>query len=388
MKRLFSNLLLSFVSLLAGFFILEGLMRVMEAVTRPAQVAGVVDALGFEKLQPNFDGPAYSHELDRNVHVKTNAEGFVGHDYPLEKSPDTVRVALLGDSFVDARTVDWEESFAHQMEITARQRWPDKNFEFMNFGISGADTLTEMLYYQHYAVKYKPDYVVLFFYPNDFEGNKNYLTAEKSEWLNIRPQTYGRPSGLKAKILSSSVLVSYLDNKVKNNFFLVRLAVKIGLYGENILNAVPQEGIHPTFFMYREPLSESNLRAYDLTPELIGTLKNLAHENDSEFILVYLPEARQVDKALWEQLRADVPKLNEYQWNLRHPNDFLVRHYPDMLDLTAAFEKHFDEHPNINLYNRGADSQYRDGHLSEDGHKLTSQAFLDFFEKIIEDDKR
>ena len=72
----------------------------------------------------------------------------------------TIRIAVLGDSFVDALQVMLEERITEILE-------GDLGVEVLNFGLEGSGTDIQLLRWRSIVRQYEPDLVILVF----FEGN-------------------------------------------------------------------------------------------------------------------------------------------------------------------------------------------------------------------------
>ena len=105
--------------------------------------------------------------------IEYNSLGFRGPDVPYEKPEDVYRILIIGDSFVEAREVDYEDTFAVQLaNLLADTTTPDgKSFEVIAVGTTGWGTLQGYLYYHHEGKKFSPDLVIHSFYINDVVDN-------------------------------------------------------------------------------------------------------------------------------------------------------------------------------------------------------------------------
>ncbi|MGQ0734888.1 MAG: SGNH/GDSL hydrolase family protein [Acidobacteriota bacterium] len=105
--------------------------------------------------------------------VVINADGFRDRDYPIARSPGTVRIAVLGDSYVDATTVAAEDRFTDRLSLDLAAIAADgRTVEVLNFGMAGYGTAQELLVLRHHVWKYAPDIVLLAFLPfNDIRNN-------------------------------------------------------------------------------------------------------------------------------------------------------------------------------------------------------------------------
>ena len=92
--------------------------------------------------------------------VEINSDGWRGPDVALEHPPGTFRIALLGDSFIEAFEVPFESTVGEVVErrLAALRRSP---VEVLNFGEGGYGTTQEYLTLRDEVWKYSPDLVLL-----------------------------------------------------------------------------------------------------------------------------------------------------------------------------------------------------------------------------------
>jgi len=118
-----------------------------------------------------------------NVFVKINDAGFRDLPRTLHKPEDTVRIAVLGDSYAAAMQVDLPETFWNRLEkLLGRCAYlEDSNVEILNFGVSGHGTMQELLMFRHFARHYSPDLVLLAFSSgNDVRNNSKVLERARA----------------------------------------------------------------------------------------------------------------------------------------------------------------------------------------------------------------
>lgn len=113
------------------------------------------------QLKPNLDGTF------RGQPIHTNHAGFRGRDYPIAKTPGTVRIVGLGDSHMFGWGVGQEEVYLDRLEETLNAAGPTR-YEVLNFAAPGYNTTMEAATLEHRALAYDPDWVVLHFVGNDF----------------------------------------------------------------------------------------------------------------------------------------------------------------------------------------------------------------------------
>ncbi len=101
---------------------------------------------------------------DFRVDVTTNQHGMFDRDHTRAKPADTLRIVMLGDSFVQGLQVPYAARASHvlERELNARQDLPgNPRFEVLNFGVNSYSTGQAYLLYREIARHYQPDYVFL-----------------------------------------------------------------------------------------------------------------------------------------------------------------------------------------------------------------------------------
>ncbi|MEX1231879.1 MAG: SGNH/GDSL hydrolase family protein [Planctomycetaceae bacterium] len=114
-------------------------------------------------------------------HVSINSLGFRGPEVSAAKSDDVYRIAVLGDSFIEALQVDEPFTFRSQLEqqLNSSRKPGDRRYEVINAGVSGYGTAQELQMLRHYVLPLKPDAVLLAFFPeNDIRNNSRRLEGD------------------------------------------------------------------------------------------------------------------------------------------------------------------------------------------------------------------
>jgi hypothetical protein len=157
----------------------------------------------------------YAREF--SAKVKINSHGFRDLERKIEKKNNTIRVALLGDSMVAARQLNFEKTAGQLLEKRLNKEFgpkTGKKYEVLNFGVPGYGVDQMFLNWDRYASKFNPDYVFLYIF------EKNYLRTISSNWcargflgidnlgdkkcLFIRPVAYLRKQKVNRKKLIGS----------------------------------------------------------------------------------------------------------------------------------------------------------------------------------------
>ncbi len=120
----------------------------------------------------------HTNYLDFWVESRTNALGFLDREpIGIERAAASCHVAMLGDSFVEARQVPIADKFHVRLEELAAQELGHLDVTTSAFGISDIGQVNQLAYYDEFARHFRPALVVLVFVPNDFKNNSPLLQA-------------------------------------------------------------------------------------------------------------------------------------------------------------------------------------------------------------------
>ncbi len=111
--------------------------------------------------------------------TRINSFGFRDRERTLEKPAGVFRIAVLGDSFTEARGVDMDKTFTALAENYLRSCPGFKGgVEVLNFGVSGYGTGQELLELEKKVWQFDPDLILLqFFAGNDLFNNYRKLNV-------------------------------------------------------------------------------------------------------------------------------------------------------------------------------------------------------------------
>ncbi len=102
-----------------------------------------------------------------SIPVRFNRFGMRDRPRALQKPAGTLRVALLGDSFVEALQVVADSTLASQLEDNLGACLPGHAVEVLNFGVSGFGTAASASRYRTLASRFEPDLALYLFVAND-----------------------------------------------------------------------------------------------------------------------------------------------------------------------------------------------------------------------------
>lgn len=123
------------------------------------------------------------------AHSYLNADGMREPGITIEKPAGVYRIALLGDSQIEAIQVPLEKSYGKLLEkqLTEILHRP---VEVLNFGVSGYSTVQEYLLMKRNAFKYQPDMVLLGYDGRDMFEN---WASPDASLSNLRPYALKLP---------------------------------------------------------------------------------------------------------------------------------------------------------------------------------------------------
>ena len=109
-------------------------------------------------------------ENDHAITGRINSMGWRDRERTVRKPAGTYRIAVVGDSFVEAFQVEPESTFVARAEERLNRERPestDITYEVMNFGRSGMSPAEEMMVLERDVMPCDPDAVVLLFTPQN-----------------------------------------------------------------------------------------------------------------------------------------------------------------------------------------------------------------------------
>jgi hypothetical protein len=156
-KRFLTKLALILFGLLMGVIIAELGLRAA-GYSYPGFY--MPDATRGHALVPGMEG---WYRKEGEAYVRINSAGQRDRERTKAKPADTIRIAVIGDSYAEAFQVPVEQAFWAILEdkLRASGSAPGKQIEALNFGVSGYGTATELLTLRERVWVYAPDIVLL-----------------------------------------------------------------------------------------------------------------------------------------------------------------------------------------------------------------------------------
>jgi len=381
------NVLLLSVSALVGLGVLEVGARVVIA-RRPVITSGEQGV--YSQFDPvlgwrNRPGASVRYSRrDYQTNVAINSLGFRDVERPRTKAPGATRVLAIGDSFIEAYTVELDESVTRRAESIGRaQGCP---VEVVNAGVHGYSTDQEALWFLNEGQALRPDVVMVFTYYNDiihnirerYWGSPKPLTAVVDGKLvstNLplpRPSPPRETAGLREKpratIQGSALRALVLERLVVGAPRLYNRLATLGLW-----DVWEPEGLPDELRAYKaRGRAPDFVEAWDRTRAILTALAAGIREVGAAPVLVHVPAQFEVSERDWN-LTTMKYGLDPGAWDRtlvrRRLQEIAAAGGWAFLDLTPALQAATSV--------LGGEPYLRyDGHWNPRGHDAAAQAVM------------
>ena len=307
MRRHSKNAALVLVSLVIGIAFLEIALRALGIsyahFYRPDPLLGQV-------LVPNAEGWDRS---ENDTLIRINSLGMRDREREIAKPAGTFRIAVLGDSYTEAKQVALDETFPSVVErrLTECPALGDRKIEVLNFGVAGYGTTQELLMLESRASRFDPDLVVLAMLTgNDIRNNsielqgpsKPHFVERDGELVldfdfasslgsRIRTSALGRwyyelvPHSRLLQVLQEAMLASKRKGQMERRAEELKQTPELAAEGFEI-------GLdHQIYLPPTEPAWSS---AWHVTEQILLRLRRMVEADGTRFLLVVLSNGIQV----------------------------------------------------------------------------------------------
>jgi hypothetical protein len=356
-------------------------LAIAEIVLRLANVSfPIFDAYDEDrglKLIPNADG---IYDKEGRSHVRTNSLGYRDVEHERAKPPGVFRIAVLGDSFTEARQVEVEETYWKRLEtiLNASPQLGALAIEVLDFGIGGYGQAEELITLRKDVLRFSPDLVLLgFFGGNDLVNNHKQLSAEirgddfrpfyelhagelvlDSSFHDASPSYFARRF-----LLTATHYLRTLEivNQVRRNLWLHRMQ-----------SSSPSKELGVSESQYLPPQSEKWRQAWEITEALLTEMNSESSQAGASFAVVPIPSAGAVhpDPAARTGYaeRLGVPDL---LYPERRLTDMGHAHGFEVIEITQRLQDRATEkHLYLNGFENTAPGT---GHWNREAHALAAE---------------
>ena len=342
-------------------------------------------------LRPNVAG---MYQREGRNYVQINSAGLRDREHSIAKPANTIRIALLGDSYCEGLQVPLEQTFwwLLQQKLESCGQFAGQHIEIINFGVSGYGAGQELITLQQKVWQYSPDIVMLLVTTNN-DISDNMRSLKKTDEI---PYFYYRGDELvvdnsfrdrAAFRWHSSALnragVWFRDNlRTIQLLYEVHLLIKTKLDERRARNQTPAAApaqlakqsapeITVENMIYLEPRDAVWNEAWQVTEGLLKEIHNEVNQKGVKFVLVLGSNPIQVhpDRTVRERFQSYVGVDNLFYPNLRLAQ-LANREQIDFLDLAQPMQSYADEKK---VFLHGFGKEIGNGHWNADGHREAAE---------------
>ena len=373
MTKLWKLRLISLVfSLVAAVLICEIGFRVA-GISSPDFIMPDEDR-GFS-LKPGAEGWSRN---EGEAFIRINSDGLRDRERTKEKPPNTFRIAVLGDSMIEALQVPLEQTSCAIIEDRL-QHCPalsGRKVEVINFGVSSYGTAQELLTLRHKVWDYSPDIVVLaFFTGNDVKDNSRsmaqdpdlraYFAYENGHLVPdmsfLQSERFKAQQSLKGRFLIWLKEHSRIAQVVNH----MRSALRAGREAKDqkIIDAFNQ--------VYREPTDPVWTEAWRATEGTILLMRDEVKQKGAKFLLATLSTDRQVypDPSVRQQFAGSLG-VKDFSYPDQRIKALGEREGIEVVNLAPALADYAERNK---VFLHGFGDQIGFGHWNKEGNRLAGE---------------
>ena len=182
MGRTLQLIMINFLVLLTGLFLLENLLPVISLPIYSERT------INLREHSPNQNKTFTVNKEEKKIEFFTNNDGFLNKD---ENEIESY-IIFLGGSTVENIQVKHKNRFTYKLQLKLNNLGEGKN-QVLNGGVSGSNNINSLFSYLSKGIKYKPKYVFLMGTLNDvgqlssynsyweLDNNQSILNSSKSK---------------------------------------------------------------------------------------------------------------------------------------------------------------------------------------------------------------
>ncbi len=320
-------------------------------------------------------------------YVRINSHGFRDRERNYTKAEDTVRIAVLGNSWTEALQVPLDKTYTSVLEqkLNKNSCFAGKQSEVLNFGVAGYSTAQELLTLQQEVWKYHPDIVLVAFYPardiaNNVRELNNAVNPEQSPYFVYRGDKLVLDDSFRAvpSLQQEQITLQNVRATLSQHFRVLQAINALQRFGKiRMAMAAAREkaeksGVDNLEYAIYAPPSQANMQsAWSVTEGLLLALRDEVRAHGAQFRLVTLATRPQVipDRArrLEFMRKLGVKDLNYADNRI---SEFGAREGIPVTALAPALSA-FAEANNVYL-NGFNHTKFGAGHWNETGHQLAA----------------
>jgi hypothetical protein len=340
-------------------------------------------------LRPGANGVV---STETRQYVRMNSHGFHDQEREYSKPENTIRIAVLGNSWTEALQVPLEKNYCAVLEKKLRERecFVGKRVEVLNFGVAGYSTAQELLELRQEVWKYKPDGVIVALYPardiaNNVRELNNATDPERSPYFVYRGGSLVEDDSFQSLPelqLRQITLqnVSYQINRhvrVLQAIDTLQKYKKIRMAMAVVKDRAQEFGVdNLEYSIYAPPILPAMQNAWKVTEGLLMALRDEAKAHNAKMWIVTLATRPQVvpDAAKRAELMRQLG-VSDLFYADKRISEFGEREGIEVTNLAPSMSAYAQANQiylnGFNSRNLGA------GHWNETGHRLAGEAIAD-----------
>lgn len=294
--------------------------------------------------------------------IRINSLGMRDREHPVAKEKGVLRILVLGDSFMEAFQVSFEESFPRLLEVRLQEAL-HQTVEVINAAVSGWGSDDQLTYLKRYGIKFKPDLILVgMTLHNDVSDNMR----EKFHTI-VGDKLVARP-------VQNTPFVEYVIGRSKDF-----IAVNSHLYQlfreyrhlRDMRNGGERLNKHVVDLISKVDTAKLR-KGWELTYQLLKNIQIIGKEIDAKTGIFLIPLSLQLSEGTLDYFlaRHDVSRdeicLYKPQKMMK---EFGRKEGIEIIDLVPYFTK-WKEANQKELYLRG------DGHWNQYGHRVASESIV------------
>ena len=353
-------------------------------------------------------GASYVYRVDEDlVPVSYNAEGWRDVSHSKAKAAGVVRILVLGDSFMEAYSVNFEDALPARLQhliSTAERR-----VEVINLGVGGYSTLQEYLVFDAVGRAYRPDVVVLAMYlGNDLRENTQELASLVETKLKGQARPFLDPQVSSESAGGAGWRVTQVDfegareryeearrrqaepwNRLLRHSALLQLVQQqlerlpwpvlngssstksVSPDREHLADVSPDRKYLATFGQHYCSQPPEYKRSWDVTRRILTRLHSEVSAAGARLLVMSVPAIEEIDEDVMARVVRDAPQADQLCLEeapaYRQLSELLGELDIDYLDLLPAF-RDAKRQTGVELFRRRGEH-----HWNQQGHALAAR---------------
>jgi lysophospholipase L1-like esterase len=354
----------------------------------------VTDSSRGYALRPNAAG---WYRKENEVYIHINSDGLRDREHLKPKPANTIRIAIIGDSYAEALQVPLENAFWQvlQSRMSSCNGTP-KHIEAINFGVSGYGTSQELITLREHVWDYSPDIVLLAVTTNnDITDNlkalkkaldvpyfvlrdnqlvidESFRTTPEFKWRQSVPGRVGRWFRDHFRVVQA-IMEGHRAARLRWQAWRTRKQAPPQRPGNQQVSRPASQAseLGTDNLVYLEPEDADWKDAWQVTEKLMETMRNEVQAHNAKFLIVTLSNGIQVAPSL--QVRTEFTKrvgATDLFYPERRIKELGVRDGFEVINLAPELQTYAERN---NVFLHGFGSDLGSGHWNEKGHQLAGE---------------